>query len=112
MIEEIYEYISESGIYHQIRDFAFGNPRSNYDNVIAEIDSIFNKNVCSGNCRYRTRFYFGTFGRVPQLVRQTHDICPICKFIPLSDYDHIACFECANEDEHPLEFEYFHSRCN
>ena len=54
----IYEYISEPGIFNNIRDFAFGTPRSNYNRVIAEIKSSFNKNICGVYCRFRTHIIF------------------------------------------------------
>jgi len=108
----IYEYISEPGIFHNVRDFRFGTPKYNYDRVMVEIRDKSNKNVCNRhNCRFKTRPMFGTLTRIPVLIRQTHATCEICNSNSLSDYDHNACFECANVDDHPEEFHYFHRFC-
>lgn len=104
-------YIGELGIIYIIRDFIFGTPKYNYDRVVLEINTSFNKNICKSICRFRTRLCFGNLITIPQLVRQTHAICQTCNINSLSKYDHIVCFECAREDEHPIEFNYFHKDC-
>ena len=111
MDKRIYEYTTEPGILHIIRDFILGTPNYCRNRVIAEINERFNKNTCSGSCRFRTRLIFGNLMIIPQLIRLTHETCEICKKNPLSEYGHNACFNCANENKHPIEFEYFHRRC-
>ena len=107
----IYEYITESEIFNKIRDFTYGDPKSNYNKVISQIDNNCNKNICSGTCRFSTQPFYGRLLIKPYLVRQTHAQCKICNTKALSEYDHNACVECANEDQHPLEFNYFHRYC-
>lgn len=110
---EIYnlnEYIFPE-ITRELREYVFGVPKNNYDLVIKEINDKFGKNRCNSNCRFKPVFMFGEIVRRPVLLRYTRIICPLCDSIPLSEYGHTACYECATEENHPEEYEYFHRYC-
>lgn len=108
ILTDIYNNIDELAIMENIRDFAFGTPRQNYNQVIQELRD--RHPVCDmRNCRYKQTF---TTSYLPLLHRSTHASCTIigCEN-GLSDYSHNVCHKCATENEFPVEFEYFHRAC-
>lgn len=83
---------------------------NNYDNVMIELKNKVDKSIdCSENCIYKRKMILGGVFKRNCFVRQTHQLCSICKNISVSEYDFKHCFECSIEKT--MEYDYYHKKC-
>ena len=104
----------EIQILYNISDMINGTPIQRFNRVMDEIATVRLLPTCNRpNCRFLPKFsvFGGRLYQQSMIVRQTHDICPICNTNSLSYYGTNACYECATQEDFPAEFATFHSFC-
>lgn len=88
------------------------NIKNCYNNVMLEL-ILKSRPKCGPECRFVKICWFeGEPLNIPVLCRSTHKICIKCNYCSVSQYDFNTCYECATENEFPIEFEYYHRWCN
>lgn len=88
------------------------NIKSCHKNVMIEL-KLKSRPNCGTNCRFiRILWVDGDPISIPALYRSSHKICEMCNNYNVSEYNFNTCHNCANENEFPEEFYYYHNLCN
>jgi len=105
---DVIEYLLDFTIY------SIKLQKERYNNVLTEMmGSHFNPvRFCAEDCHLRPKTFFsdGFINSMPILRRSTHATCDNCG-AGLSTYSCSVCEDCANPNDYPEDFNYYHRDC-
>ena len=99
--------VLDSHLIWKINDMLNGEPRKNYDKVIATLNEYF-KVQCGLNCRVKNIFYDNLQYKPTILRRSTHKICKLCNDC-VSNYEFSYCINCCRKGD--IAYLYYHMMC-